>query len=356
MKKCRFFMSLYKERDWLEEMARQGWLLTDITLGILYHFKECEPSEKVYEVDRFTQLGRPNKQQLTARKTALDIAKQYGWEVVTHDEDMNYYFVKDRAGDESDEFYEEDSLRRERAEKFRHHLSYEQPVLLLGMLLGITVLYALLFWLIEFSSANMTGLISVYLVCTAIIVLVSYSSIIFGEKIYQELCMSREEWEQGKRYAVKKSFSGTGQLLDFLREQNEKGLALTDYCNGIYSFEETEQRYQYETDTKSLLKKRLRARGKKYRAEKKDWNMQSLQWYEMSIAEAAKLGLEPVCVADNDILILKRKADEQGSLLNPGEESRMGRFWSFLNKALPWVVIFCIGAILGFVSARLRDM
>ena len=84
--------------------------------------------------------------------------------------------------------------------------------------------------------------------------------------------------------------------------------------------------------------------------------MQSIQWYEMSIAEAAKLGLEPVCVADNDILILKRKADEQGSLLNPEEKSRMGRFWNLMNKALPWIAIFCIGAVLGFVSAMLRDM
>lgn len=27
MKKIKFFFSLLKERDWLEEMASQGWLL-----------------------------------------------------------------------------------------------------------------------------------------------------------------------------------------------------------------------------------------------------------------------------------------------------------------------------------------
>lgn len=353
MKKWKFFMSLYKERDWLEDMARQGWLLEDITLGMLYHFKKCEPSEKVYEVDRFTQLGKPSKQQLTARKTALDIANQYGWEVVTHDEDMNYYFVKDRAGDESDEFYDEDSLRRERADKFRRHLSYEVPVILLGMLIGVTVVYASLFWMIGFSLNGMSGMISMYIICTAFIVLFSFMSMIFGEKTYQELCMSREEWEQRKHFSVKKSFSKTADLLDFLKAQNEKGLVLTDYCDSTYLFEETNQRYQYEVDSKNLLKKRLRAVGKKYHSEKKDWNMQSIQWYEMSIAEAAKINFEPVCVADTDILIFKRKAGEYSNLLNPERESRMGIFWNFINKALPWIAVFCIGGIIGFIASMI---
>lgn len=354
MKKWKFFMSINKERDWLEEMAQHGWLLNDITFGMLYHFKECEPAQKVYEIDRFTQLGKPSKQQLTARRTALDIAQQYGWEVVTHDEDMNYYFVKDKAGDESDEFYDEDSLRQERADKFRLHLCYEQPVLLLKMLLGVTALYALVFCIVGFSAFISVGLAAVYVVCAVVTVLMSLFSMICGEKTYRELCLSREQWEERKRYAIKKSFCKTDELIAFLQKQNEKGLALTDCCDGEYLFEETEQSYQYETDSKSLLKKRLCVQGKKYCEEKKDWNMQSIQWYEMSVAEAEKLGWEPVCVTDTEILIYKRKSDVQGGLLNPEEESRMGRLWNFMKKALPWIIIFFIGAVAGFISAMIN--
>ena len=43
MKKIKRFKSLLKERDWLEEMATQGWLLQNITLGIIYDFKAIEP-------------------------------------------------------------------------------------------------------------------------------------------------------------------------------------------------------------------------------------------------------------------------------------------------------------------------
>ena len=92
MKKIKFFTSLAKERDWLEEMARQGFLLTNITMGVIYTFQGCEPCEKVYEVERFAISANPSITELTARTNAIDVATQFGWEMVTHDENMNYYF------------------------------------------------------------------------------------------------------------------------------------------------------------------------------------------------------------------------------------------------------------------------
>lgn len=127
MKKLKFFFSLLKERDWLEGMASQGWLLTNMTWGVLYHFEKTEPCEKVFEVERFAITAHPTVADLTARARALDITSQFGWEQVTHDEDMNYYFMKDKAGDETDEFYDNAELRKERAERYRKHFSIEQP-------------------------------------------------------------------------------------------------------------------------------------------------------------------------------------------------------------------------------------
>ena len=148
MKKIKFFASLLKERDWLEEMATQGWLLTDMTLGIIYNFKEIPPCEKVYEIERFAVSPHSTIADLTARTNAISLAKEFGWEVATHDEDMNYYFVKDKAGDESDEFYDNEETRKERAERYRNRLCIEHPHLLAKFDMVLTVFYLILIALI----------------------------------------------------------------------------------------------------------------------------------------------------------------------------------------------------------------
>ena len=50
MKKFKLFLSLFKERDWLEEMATKGWLLKDMTLGMIYHFEKIEPSAPTWYI------------------------------------------------------------------------------------------------------------------------------------------------------------------------------------------------------------------------------------------------------------------------------------------------------------------
>ena len=80
MKKVKYYTSFLKERDWLEEMATQGWLLTDIKLGIIYYFKEIPPCEKVYELERFAISANPTISELTARSNAIELAKEFGGE------------------------------------------------------------------------------------------------------------------------------------------------------------------------------------------------------------------------------------------------------------------------------------
>ena len=88
MKKTKFFLSVLKERDWLEEMAAKGYILKNITMGMCYDFEETEPCEKVYEIERFAvgMSGEADKEELTAKRNALDIAGQMGWQPVAHDE------------------------------------------------------------------------------------------------------------------------------------------------------------------------------------------------------------------------------------------------------------------------------
>lgn len=355
MKKLKFFMSLLKERDWLEEMATKGWLLKDMTLGVLYHFEEIEPTEKVYEIERFTVLGKPKKEMLTARKTALDIAKQAGWEVVTHDESMNYYFVKDKEGDESDEFYDDDELRRERAEKFRSGYCQEALLIQLKTIFFVTLFFLFYYTVVSFVGKGIAPIAWIYIIFILLDIPYAIMLLICGQRWYEELCLSREEWEHKKCFGVKKKFKKTGKLLEYLNEQAKQGLILSDHKDGTYLFEETSGLYQYEIDTKQALKKRLKAQGKKYQDEKKDWTMQGLKWYEMSVADAQSRGFELVCVVNPDTLVYKRASSEgeEAVLLNPNYDEYMGWNQKFFNKGWIWLGIIIICFFIGYFMGRI---
>lgn len=346
MKKIKFFMSLAKERDWLEEMARQGFLLTNITLGILYTFKECEPCEKVYEVERFAVSSNPTISELTARTNALDIATQFGWEMITHDETMNYYFMKDKAGDETDEFYDDEETRKERAERYRKAYSIEDPLNLLVGELCISFIYLILYFILD----NSTGLLVVYLLLTTFELLCIYGTMRMGQLAYKELCMSREEWEDYKKYSEKKGFNKVQQLRSYLQEKSEFGLSLKGYENGQYLFEEDSKRYNYFVDTKSCLKKRLKKEGTPFADESKDWTNISLNWYETSIANAAQYNLKPVAVINKTVLVYKRPYSDAPLPWENGNEN-INFAAPSLAGALIILTFFVIGIICGFLAA-----
>lgn len=321
MKKWRFFLSILKERDWLEEMAAQGFVLTNITAGIRYHFKEAEPCEKVFEIERFAISGHATVQELNARKFAMDVAAQSGWEVVTHDEEMNYYFMKDKAGDETDEFYDEEETRKGRAERYRRRYSYEIPVSSLAAHLILSLIYVVLFLFLRSDSEVLTRFMWFYVIITLFEIAFAVFYIWWGQFICQELSLSREEWVKRKRFSVKKHFNKVQQLRSFLQEQSACGLSLIGYENGKYLFAEDTHRYDYFVDTKSCLKKRLKEHGISYKDDLKDWSAQSPEWYEMSIADAEQYGLQPVGVIGKTVLIYKRAYSEEAFPWENGNEN-----------------------------------
>lgn len=346
MKKWKFFLSFLKERDWLEEMATQGWILKDMTLGMLYHFEKAEPCQKVFEIERFAVSNQATVQELNARKFAVDVATQSGWEVVTHDEEMNYYFMKDKAGDETDEFYDDEESRRVRAERYRKHYSYENPVMLLKMWLAVSCFCIPIMLMLGIDDVNNIYFMWCYIICSFTEVLCAVLSIIWGQHMYSELSLSREEWENRKRHSVKKQFHKVQQLRSFLQEQSEFGLSLTGYENGKYLFEEDECRYNYFIDTKACLKKRLKEQGLRYKDDSKDWSLQGLKWYEMSIADAAQYGLKPVGVINKAILIYKRPYSDADLPWENGNEN-IGRLKLALVADIVLVCAFVIGFVVG---------
>ena len=50
MKKFRLYLDKDKEEEWLNEMSRQGWAMTEFFAG-LYIFTPCEPGQYIYRVD-----------------------------------------------------------------------------------------------------------------------------------------------------------------------------------------------------------------------------------------------------------------------------------------------------------------
>ncbi len=350
MKKWKMFFSLAKERDWLEEMARQGWLLTDINLGMRYHFKKSEPYEKVFEIERFAVSSQPSVQDLTARKMAIDIATQSGWELITSDEDMNYYFMKDKEGDETDEFYDEES-RHERAERFRKHYSHDLPMASLNSSLIFSVFYFLILLALHLlDSTVFPVMVWIYIAITTLDIITVWGTMHSGNNIYKELMMSRDEWENYKSNSHKKSFKKVQQLRVFLQEQSERGYALTGYKDGEYLFDKDSCKYNYFVDTRACLVKRMKSQGSEYKNDKKDWLRQGLKWYEVSIADAEQYNLKPVAVIGNNILIYKRPFSDEKLPWENGNEN-LNRTTVGGGIMAIMVAAFIIGLVAGFTLA-----
>ncbi len=353
MRKCKFFFSLLKERDWLEQMAREGWQLTNMTLGVLYHFEKTEPAEKVFEIEHFGASNKPRVREVNARRMAIDIAKQAGWSVVTHDEEMNYYFVKEKEEDASNEFYDEPELRKERAERYRYRYGYEIPMQFSGVMLCIVAIYFLLYLFVGAAQINfiIPFIFALILIEMGMVAFHLY----WGNKLYDEMNLSREQWEQRKAYGVKKKFRKVQQLRGFLQEKSMDGFVLASYEDGKYIFEKSNQRYDYFIDTKKSLKKRLKKEGIKYERDKKDWNNLSLKWYEMSIAEAEKRNLCLVCIVERDVMVYSRIHSDDKLPWENGNEN-IGFFNTTCKIVLGLLGFFFACYVLGYVLGIIMAM
>lgn len=171
----------------------------------------------------------------------------------------------------------------------------------------------------------------------------------WGQFVYNELSLSREEWERRKRFGVKKRFNKVQQLRSFLQEQSEAGLALTGYEHGKYLFEEDSRRYNYFVDTKSCLKKRLKKQGIQYKDDMKDLSALSLKWYEMSITDAQQYGLKPVGVIRKMVLIYKRPYSEENLPWENGNENVSRWQKPTLIGGLILIVSFIVGFAVGYI-------
>lgn len=302
MVKWKFFTSMYEEIEWLESMARQGWMLSDINLGVRYTFTQCEPAEMVYEVENFALSFSKNakKQELEAQRTASDLIEQTGWKLVARDEGMSSYYVKERTNDGYNELYDDVESRRLRAEKYRTLYCIEQPKELMKLTLIMTI-FSIFIALVDFDR----GFLIFDLVYTLLMVGMSLYSIYGGELIYRELCMSRAEWKERKKNSMKYTFKRSEDLLTYLQQRDKADLKLVECEGNTYIFEPSREHYRYYMDTKSALKQRMKQKRQKYQEDWKDMNQIGTRWHEVSMQEAKELGMEVVCTVKNGTLIYR---------------------------------------------------
>ncbi len=350
MRKIKLFTSIHKERDWLEAMASQGQFLTHVTLGFLYHFEENTPCEKVYAIERFDISLRATVAELNARNHALMLAAESGWTEVSHDEDMNYYFVKDKSGSDADEFYQDETDRNAQAERFRKHYTHDAPLSLLVEWLIISVFCMLILLMmlpilkeIEPGIPVIFGLI--YIITTITEIGSAFYNILLGHYLYDELLLSRKEWESHKEFAHKKQFRTIGQLKEFLSQQLDKGLVLKKYEKNHYQFEPDSNPYDYFIDTKANLRKRMSLQDSLPDSE-------SMKWYEISIMNASEYGLSPLGVIRNNAIIYSRPHSQAPLPTENERHSLHHRFPSLAGAALIAGALL-LGLFIGIFVVRL---
>ena len=291
IKKTRFFCSLRKELHWLEEMAQQGYFLTDMTMGMVYTFEQHAPERIVYEIDRFDLPKSPTLKEIREKEQFVLLAEEMGWQEVTHTEDMTYYFCKPYEEDGVNEMYEDEEMRRLHAAKFREyyrgmsqHLNYT------------TLTWAVILLILSVITAEWTvaWLCSFFCLCTVAVSAWTYS---ISEQYYREFCLSRQEWECIYENAdhikkVHRLFLFTRSLEKFLHRQSIQGWHLIK--SGVFSYQFAQGEagtYFYNVDSRRAVNRRRKAQKQQVITDGKDINHQNNDWQVQSVRDAETAGL-----------------------------------------------------------------
>lgn len=102
MKKFKLFMDIQKEENWLNAMAKKGWLCRHINSLGIYHFEKTAASEQVIRID---YQSFKNKE---AKKRYIELYEEYGWEHLGST--WLHYWLKPADG--RDELFSDDASQK----------------------------------------------------------------------------------------------------------------------------------------------------------------------------------------------------------------------------------------------------
>ncbi len=356
MRKYRLFISYQKERRWLEQMALEGWFLTDIRVGVCYTFEKGEPCHLLYDIDQFRLSKNPTLEEIHRKEIFLEMAKELGWHEVTHDEAMVYYFAKRYEEGGINELHNDLQSRKQRAAKFRVTMEMQgSQMVFWGMIVLLMDIAANL--VLTLKQAPSDGWYN-----WLALAFVLYSNLCgmwyrwYALRCEKELLLTRREWEDSmdpSRYkTVRKLILTNRGLSRFLEKQAAEGFALTAMTAVRYFFEEsTAGRQIYTMDSERLVNKRLRARHRQAIEDGKDWNGWNNDWEIQSVRDAQEAGWHFVCALENRMIIYRGASDDVRALNDPRDEKGF-RGVSLIGKY--GLVLLCsgaLGAVVGFLIA-----
>lgn len=102
MKKFRMFMDIQKEEDWLNEMARKGWLCKRVSSLGIYHFEKAEAGDQIIRIDYQTFKSKE------AKSRYIELYEDYGWKHLGGRE--THYWLKPADG--MDELFSDDASQK----------------------------------------------------------------------------------------------------------------------------------------------------------------------------------------------------------------------------------------------------
>ena len=316
-KEIRWFISLMKEREWLEKKSMEGWFLKDLRMGgIRYVFEKGEPRHMVYAVERFDLPKNPLRREIEERTGAMEMARETGWEIICHDVAMDYYLTRPWEEGGSNEFYDSEEDRRKRADSYRRFFMQKISAMLGAVLL--VCLAGILFYMIMPLDRWFSVFAMAYCAVVTVYILMMFGWIRLYER---ELCLTLDEWRSfyGTNNTVKKyRFILTiGGLEKYLRRQAAAGLHIRDMKLLRYTFVKGEpEETVYMMDTKYLANKRRKQAGEAAFKDSRDWEGRNNDWQVYSMEEAEQTGWSFVCAVESRNILYKAPAWRQLPELN----------------------------------------
>lgn len=365
IKRTKFFISIMKEKLWLEQMAIEGFRLVRMTMGIRYTFEKIGSAKLVYEIDRFDLPKNPTLSQIKSKEDSLEMAKEMGWEVLFHDEDMNYYFCKEAVEGEDNELYNDQDSRNIHAEKYRsRYLSLSNGMLIMMLIVDIA---GLLVGMIlgngaddaeKFSRMNQLYLIFVVgysAIC--VILLMMYNKM--ADFYYKEFLVTKDEWLAKNDYLnsnskkERKIFFRASTFKKYLEKNARDGWYPQKISYTGYSFIKGEMKeYDYIMDSKYLTNKRMTAAGSAKINDPKDLAGAGNDWQIQSVKDAEALGWEFVCAFQNKSILYRAPKSNNVEQLNTGGKMPLVGILS-CKTSIYMVLCMGFGAIIGFVWAMI---
>jgi len=355
MKKTKLFVSMMKEKIWLEQMALEGYKLIQMTMGMRYTFEQIEPTRLIYEIDRFNLPKNPTLREIKSKHDSIAMAEEMGWKIALHDEDLNYYLCKEYAEGDINELYNDQESRQIHAEKYRNrYTSVGKDMLNLIIFLNTMLI---IIGIIEMFDIGKVGSAFTWLVvgCTlfSVIMAIAYNKV--GELYYKEFMMTEQDWIKKNDYLnnnskkVFKLIFRSSTLQKFLEKEGGNGWYPQKLSLIKYTFINSESgNYQYIMDSKHLTNKRLKAMGSSEIKDPKDLGGIGNDWQVQSVDDAEKSGWEFVCAVQNQSILYRAPKASDVEQLNPNGKMSFVGLLSF-KMSMIFVVSAGAGLVIGFI-------